>query len=157
MLRGWRGGPWAWLRVRWEGAFMQGAWGSHWLLPAPFHPTAAWMTFPGESGVAVGGSTDARTVTQFTGPSPGHLLPPLTGHQGPLPPRLTIWGPGQQERGLPQPRGADGASEEASAHQTLMMTRGRSCKMAPGTVGRCSQVPGEHLSWFGGLQPSVPH
>lgn len=105
----------------------------------------------------MGGSTDARAVTQFTGHSPGHLLPPLTGHQDPLPPRLMIWGPGQQERGLPQPRGADGAPEEASAHQTLMMTRGGSCKVAPGMVGRCSQVPGEHLSWIGGLQPSVPH
>ena len=94
----------------------------------------------------MGGSTDARAVTQFTGHSPGHLLPPLTGHQDPLPPRLMIWGPGQQERGLPQPRGADGAPEEASAHQTLMMTRGGSCKVAPGMMGRCSQVPGEHLS-----------
>lgn len=139
--------------MHWEGAFVQGAWGSHYLPPAPFHPTAAWITFPGESGVAVGGTTDARAMTQFTGPLPDRLLPPLTGHQGPLPPGLMIWGPGQQERGVPQPRCAHGTPEEADACQMLMMTRDGSCKVAPVMVGRCSQVPGE----LGCLQPSVPH
>lgn len=47
---------------------------------AAFHPTAAWMTFPGESGVAVGRTADASAVTHFTGHSPGRLVPPPAGH-----------------------------------------------------------------------------
>lgn len=77
-------------------------WGSNPLLPAQcgvggvcaFHPMAAWMTFPGESGVAVGGTADTSAVTHFTRHSPGHLVCLLMGHQAHfLPP------PGQQERG----------------------------------------------------------
>lgn len=123
---------------------MQGAWGSHCPLPPPCSclDDISWRVRS-----CRGWDHRCRGHGQFTGPLPGHLLPPLTGRQGPLPPRLMTWGPGQQERGVPQPS----CAEEAGAHQTLMMPRGRSCKVAPGVLGRCPQVPGELRC----LQPSV--
>lgn len=79
---------------------------SFWGGVAVFHPTSARVTFPGESGVATGGTADTSAVTHFTGHLPGYLVPPLTGHQGPLPLTPSIWGPGQQERGSFYPSGA---------------------------------------------------
>lgn len=102
---------------------MQGAWES---LPPP-PPCSCLDDISWRVRSCRGWDHRCQGHGQFTGPLPGHLLPPLTGRQGPASQTHDL-GTRSAGRGVPSPA----VQREAGAHQTLMMPRAQATKWLQG-------------------------